>query len=84
MRSTRGALVWEMARNSAAFEAGIRPGDVIVEFNGRAVDDAAQFLRQLSDADIGATVPIKLLRRGREVDVRVRVAGAGTAVRGAV
>jgi Do/DeqQ family serine protease len=84
LSSTRGALVWEMARNSAAFEAGIRPGDVIVEFNGRPVDDASQFLRQLSDAEIGTTAPIKLLRRGREVDVRVRVAGAGTGGRRAI
>jgi Do/DeqQ family serine protease len=76
LSSTRGALVWEMTRTSAAFEAGIRPGDVIVEFNGRPVDDASQFLRQLSDAEIGTTVTIKLLRRGREMDVRVRVAGA--------
>ena len=61
---------------AAAFEAGIRPGDVIMEFNGRPVDDASQFQRQLSDAEIGTTAPIKLMRRGREVDLRVRVSGA--------
>jgi len=76
LRSTRGALVWSMARSSAAYDAGIRPGDVIVGFNGQAVDDAAQFLRLLSDTEIGSTVTLVVLRRGREIDVRVRVTEA--------
>jgi S1-C subfamily serine protease len=75
LRSTRGALVWSMARSSAAFEAGIRPGDVIIAFNGRPVDDAAQFQRALSDAEIGSTVTLTLKRRDREIDVKVRVLG---------
>jgi Do/DeqQ family serine protease len=74
--STKGALVWSMARNSAAYEAGIRPGDVIVAFNGRAVEDVSQFQRMLADTEIGSTVTFKLLRRGREIDAKVRVLGA--------
>jgi Do/DeqQ family serine protease len=76
LASTRGALVWSMARTSAAYEAGIRPGDVIVSFGGRAVEDAAQFVRLLSEAPIGSTVTIALLRGGNEVDARVRILAA--------
>jgi Do/DeqQ family serine protease len=76
LASTRGALVWSMARTSAAYEAGIRPGDVIVTFNGRDVEDAAQFARLLSDAAIGSTVTITVLRGGKAVDARVRILAA--------
>src|SRR5438874_5436592 len=35
--NTRGALVNQMTRNSDAYVAGLRPGDIILEFNGRTV-----------------------------------------------
>ena len=44
-----------MYRNSEAYEAGLRPGDVIVAFNGQTVDDPSQFCRLVADAKIGTT-----------------------------
>ena len=41
--NARGAVVLRMSRNSAAYEAGIRPGDVIVSFNGQKVETAEEF-----------------------------------------
>ncbi len=76
LTSTRGAIVWEISRTSAAYEAGVRPGDVIVGFEGKPVDDAASFLRLLSDAPIGGTVTMQVIRNGRQVDTKVRVSGA--------
>ena len=68
-----GAVVWEMSRRSAAYQAGIEPGDVIVRLNGQPVPDNAAFVRLLSDAPIGSTVALGLLRQGREIEVDVRV-----------
>ncbi len=73
LENTRGAFVWRMRRDSAAYEAGIRPGDVLVSFNREPVDDAAHFLRLLADAPIGSTATIGLLRRGERLEVKVRV-----------
>jgi len=73
---TRGALITGMARNSAAYDAGLRPGDVIVGFNGRTVDDPSQLLRDVADAKIGSTATIKVVRNGRTVGVKVPIAGS--------
>jgi len=69
----RGALVARMSRAGAAYQAGIRPGDVIIAFNGASVDDASHFLRLLADAPIGKAARLTLLRGGRRVDVDVVV-----------
>ena len=69
----RGALVARMSRAGAAYQAGIRPGDVIIAFNGASVEDASHFLRLLADAPIGKAARLTLLRGGRRVDVDVVV-----------
>ena len=73
LKQARGALVWRMSRGSAAYAAGVRPGDVIEKFNGQVVDDPNQFLRMLADAPIGSTVTLTIIRDGREIDVKVPV-----------
>jgi Do/DeqQ family serine protease len=73
VEQTSGAVVWQMSRTSAAYEAGIRPGDVIVKFNGRQVDEPAQFVRMLADTPIGSTVTLGVVREGREIEFKVRV-----------
>ena len=69
----RGALVARMSRSGAAYEAGIRPGDVIVVFNGTPVEDAGHFLRLLADAPIGKAARLIVLRGGRRVAISVVV-----------
>ena len=69
----RGALVARMSRAGAAYQAGIRPGDVIIAFNGASVEDPGHFLRLLADAPIGKAARLTLLRAGRRVDVNVVV-----------
>ena len=39
-----------MSRDSEAYDAGLRPGDVIVGFNGQPIDDPSQFSRLVADA----------------------------------
>jgi serine protease Do len=70
---TNGALVARMARNSEAYDAGVRPGDVIVGFNGKPVDDPSQLFRLVADSRIGSTATIKVLRSGRPIEIRVPI-----------
>ncbi len=76
---TNGALVSRMTRASEAYEAGIRPGDVIVGFNGQTIDDAGRFSRLVADAKIGSTATIKLLRNGKPIEFKLPVVSSSTA-----
>ena len=78
--STRGALVTQMYRNSASYEAGLRPGDVITAFNGQTVADAAQMRRLVADARIGTMATLKLLRNGRPAEVKITVESSAASV----
>jgi serine protease Do len=69
----QGAVVARMSRASAAYQAGIRPGDVITSFNGTRVTDSAHFLRLLADAPIGSMAAVGIERGGRHTELKVRV-----------
>jgi Do/DeqQ family serine protease len=71
--NTNGAVVVRMQRNAEAYNAGVRPGDVIVGFNGRPVDDPSQLYRYVADARVGSTAAITVLRSGRTVDLKVPI-----------
>ncbi len=73
---TRGALVVRMQQRSDAYAAGIRPGDIIVSFNGTQVDDGTHFERLLSDAAIGSTATLGLLRERKQTTVKVPIVKA--------
>jgi serine protease Do len=68
-----GVLVARMMRTSAAYQAGLEPGDIIVAFNGQKVDEPAQLKRLIQDARIGTTATLRVIREGREMDVKVPI-----------
>lgn len=73
---TRGVLVYEMDTRSDAYANGLRPGDIIVQFNDTPVDGASHFMRLLSDAAIGSTATLSVRREGRPRTVRVPIVQA--------
>ena len=74
---THGVLVQAMRRSSPAYRAGLQPGDVIVDFNGRRIDDGGQLSRMIQDAPIGSTATITVLRQGRRLDLKVPIVNNG-------
>jgi serine protease Do len=71
--NTSGAVISRMTRNSEAYDAGLRPGDVIVGFNGQHVDDPSQFFRFVADAKVGSTANVRALRSGKPLDFKLPV-----------
>jgi Do/DeqQ family serine protease len=59
-----GLLVTEVAPGSPGAEAGIKPGDAIVEVNRRPVADAAAFKQIVAALKPGESVPVYLQRGG--------------------
>jgi serine protease Do len=61
----RGALVGEVQDNTPAARAGLEAGDVIVELDGRPVEDSRQFRLWVAQTPPGTKVQLKVQRDGR-------------------
>jgi Do/DeqQ family serine protease len=79
--NTRGALVNQMTPNSDAYAAGLRPGDIIIEFNGRTVEDASAFMRLISDSKVGTVAKLLILRESRKLELTVPITRSSRATR---
>jgi serine protease Do len=66
LRDQTGALVGEIVPGSPAEEAGLKEGDVIVEFNGKKVTDSRQLRLMLAQTPPDAQTPLKVVRDGKE------------------
>ena len=71
-RNRGGAVVVEVDRNSAAFNADVRPGDVILEVNRQPVNNVSQVTKALQSASPGAPVFLLVWRQGQELFIMMR------------
>ena len=67
-----GAQVESVASNSPAERAGLRPGDVILGFDGKPVRSNGDLLNLLDGSAIGRDVPLRVLRGKNELTLTVR------------
>ena len=68
---SRGLEVTQLLDRGPATAAGVRPGDVIVELNGRPVEGVADLQRLLDGEVVGRRVPIRLARDGGVIELGV-------------
>ncbi len=71
--SVMGALVTRVEADGPARAAGIRPGDVIVEYNGKPVKDNQDLISAVTRTAPGTSVPMKVMRAGKPVPLSVKV-----------
>ncbi|RME93220.1 MAG: DegQ family serine endoprotease [Verrucomicrobia bacterium] len=69
----RGALVSEVTSDSPAEDAGLEVGDVIVEFNGKPVEDSRHLRLSVAQTKPGTKVTLKVLRDGKEKTLTARL-----------
>jgi Do/DeqQ family serine protease len=71
--STRGALIAGVLRGGPADKAGVKPGDVLVEIEGKPVADPTAMLNLVAALPPGASAKMRLKRQGADVDANVTV-----------
>ena len=68
-----GVLVLEVTEDSPAEGAGIKAGDVILEYDGKEVSDADRLVKYVRDSDPGEEVELKIKRKRRTQTVDVEL-----------
>ena len=81
LREIRGALVNAVVPGGPAERAGVKHGDVIVAFNGAAVNDPNALRNAVASAQPGAEVTLTINREGREEQLRATLGELNTEAR---
>lgn len=68
-----GARVSAITPGSPAAESSLSIGDIVLEFNGIQIANDSHLVTQVSLTNIGKSVPVKVYRAGREIDLSVTV-----------
>ena len=78
LTSPNGALVAKVVPDSAAAEAGIKVGDVILKFNGASIVDAGSLSQRVGVATPGEKASIEIWRDGKTLDLTATIGNAAT------
>ena len=63
----RGALVASVAENSPSDKAGVKAGDIILEFNGEKISEMKQLPIIVARTEVGKKVIVKIWRNKKEI-----------------
>ena len=63
----RGALVVSVAENSPSDKAGVKAGDIILEFNGEKIKEMKELPMIVAKTEVGKKVKVKIWRNKREI-----------------
>lgn len=74
IKEKEGALVADVLKGDPAEKAGLKAGDVILEIDGKKVNDTHELLRIVAGVAVGKSVNIKVLRDGKVQNFNVTVA----------
>jgi serine protease DegQ len=70
---TDGAMITQVEPDSAAADAGLAVGDVIVEFNGEPIVGAADLRNEIGLAAVGNGISLGVIRDGRRLDIEAEI-----------
>ena len=74
LKDAKGALVGEVESDGPAAKAGLKPGDVVVKFDGKRVEDSRHLQLAVAETAPGAKVPMEVMRNGetKTLDVTLK------------
>jgi serine protease Do len=73
LEKSRGALVASVSEQSPAAEAGMKVGDVIIEYNGKPVEDSNHLPILVARTDIGKSVQAMVIRDKKRIPITIKV-----------
>jgi serine protease Do len=73
LKERQGALVADVTPDSPAEDAGLKNGDVVLEFNGKPVKDSRNLKLQVAQIAPGKEVPVKISRDGSVKELKVKL-----------
>jgi len=73
-KQARGALIADVIKGGPAERAGLKHGDIIVEFDGKEIKDSSDLPIQVARIAPGMSVRVKVLRDGKEMTLPLTVA----------
>jgi serine protease Do len=73
LKDMKGVLVGDVSPSGPASRSGVQRGDVILEVNGKQMEDSRQLRMTISMMDPTATANLKLVRNGNPTDVSVKL-----------
>ncbi len=80
LAEARGAMVTDVPSGPAE-DAGIESGDIILMFDGVAIEDTRELVQIVGNSPVGKDVPVEVLRAGDMVDLTVTLGRRETAER---
>ena len=69
----RGALVASVAKNSPSDKAGIKAGDIILEFNGTPIKEMKELPKIVAATEVGKIVKVKIWRNKKEIIKKIKL-----------
>ncbi|QXK91644.1 Do family serine endopeptidase [Neoehrlichia mikurensis] len=73
MKNTNGVLIASVVKDSPADKAGLKPGDVILEFNGVKTEKAQQLTQLVRRAEANKKATMKIYRNGNTISINVNI-----------
>jgi len=73
VKEDAGALVADVMKDGPAASAGLRPGDVILEFGGSAIKDVPDLQKRVAAVEPGRAAPVTVMREKKTVTLSVKI-----------
>ncbi|MWJ26842.1 Do family serine endopeptidase [Halomonas sp. ZH2S] len=73
LRVPQGVIVSSVVEGGPAAEAGLQPGDVLLEVDGRPIMDAPTTMSEVASIPPGTTLPLTVVRNGERLQITLEV-----------
>ena len=73
LEEPKGALVASVAQNSPSDKAGIKSGDIILEFNGKKINEMKELPMIVAQTKVGKIVDVKVWRNKKEITKKIKL-----------